>query len=256
MRWRELGTALIVAFSSVMLVLGSLSISLVEFIPQATSTPTFNLPPSPLPVTATITLDASIPTLTFTATNTVLAPITCQPPAGWIPIVLQPSDTLDSLAILYREDRNVLSNANCLVSDSLLSNTLFYVPPQPTSTFAVCVPGGYVGWAKKHVVIKGDTLYSISLNYYTIVDVVKQVNCKFTDQINIGEILWVPDNVSTRTPIPTPLPGVSPTAHPTDPLTQTALPFTATVPPTNTPIPNTPTPIPTLTASPTAFGNP
>ena len=59
-----------------------------------------------------------------------------------------------------------------------------------------------------------------------------------------------------------PLPGVTVTPQPTDPLTETALPFTATVQPSNTPVPNTPTvaptvtAIPTLTVSPTAFPNP
>ncbi|NJN80391.1 MAG: LysM peptidoglycan-binding domain-containing protein [Anaerolineales bacterium] len=266
MRLRELGTALIVAFASIGLIFGALSISLVEFIPEATATATFALPASPVPVTATstlpptATLDPALATATFTATNTVSASSSCQPPVGWIPIVIQLNDTLDTLSTRYRIDKNVLRNANCLVSDNLISGTLFFVPPAPTSTFVACVPGA-VGWVKSYTVVKDDTMYAISGNYYTTVTLLKSVNCKTTDQIKTGEILWVP-NVATRTPYPTLLPGVTASPHPTDPLTQTALPFTVTVIPSNTSIPNTPTivstptAIPTLTASPTAFGNP
>lgn len=252
MRLRELGTALLVAFASVAFVLGSLSISLVEYIPADTPTPTFNFPASPIPVTATSTplpTDPSLPTQPPTVTNTVPAPVICQPPTGWIPIAIQINDSLDSLALRYNVDKNQLRNANCLLSDNLISGTLLYVPPTLTSTFTVCSPGA-VGWVKSYTVKTGDTLYAIATNHYTIVSLLQKVNCKFTDRIVAGEVLWVP-NVSTRTPYPTPLPGDTALPYPTDPLTQTALPFTATVQPTNTSVPNTPTPIPTLTASPT-----
>lgn len=262
MRLRELGAALIVAFVSVGLVLGALSISLVEFIPADTPTPTFVLPASPNPVTATLTslptatLDPILPTQTFTATNTVLAPASCQPPVGWIPISIQLNDTLDSLALRYNSDKNQLRNANCLLSDNLVTGSLLYVPPAPTSTTAACSAGA-VGWVQSYTVKPNDTLYAIATNHYTNVLLLQKVNCKFTDVIKPGEVLWVP-NVATRTPFPTPLPGVSPSPYPTDPLTLTALPFTVTVIPSNTSIPNTattvpsPTAIPTLTASPTA----
>jgi LysM repeat protein len=260
MRLRELGAALIVAFVSVGLVLGALSISLVEFIPAHTPTPTFVLPVSPIPVTATVTnlptatLDPILPTQTFTATNTVLAPVSCQPPTGWIPISIQLSDTLDILATRYNIDKNQLRNANCLLSDTLPAGSLLYVPPAPTSTVAVCSAGA-AGWVKSYTVKAGDTMYTIATNHYTTVSLLQNVNCKFTDLIKSGEVLWVP-NVATRTPYPTPLPGVTASPYPTDPLTQTALPFTATIMPTNTSVPSTATAIPTLTASPTPLGTP
>ncbi|MBX3037999.1 MAG: LysM peptidoglycan-binding domain-containing protein [Anaerolineales bacterium] len=266
MRWRELGTALIVALASIGLMFGALSISLVEFIPEATPSPTFALPASPVPVTATATLpptstqDSNLATVTFTVTNTLPASVSCPQPAGWIAYTIQANDTLDSLAQRYRIDKNILRSSNCLVSDNLIPGTLFFVPPAPTSTAAVCSAGA-VGWVKSYVVIRGDTMYSIATNHYTTVALLRTVNCKNTDFIVAGEVLWVP-NIATRTPYPTPMPGVTASPYPTDPLTQTALPFTSTVQPSNTPIPNTstaistPTAMPTLTASPTPFGTP
>lgn len=260
MRLRELGAAIIVAFVSVGLVLGALSISLVEFIPVDTPTPTFALPASPVPITATatnlptVTFDPVLPTQTFTSTNTVLAPVSCQPPVGWIPISVQLNDTLDSIAIKYNIDKNQLRNANCLLSDNLITGSLLYVPPAPTSTVAVCSAGA-VGWIKSYTVKAGDTMYTIATNHYTTVSLLQKVNCKFTDLIKPGEMLWVP-NVATRTPYPTPLPGVTASPYPTDPLTLTALPFTITVVPSDTPIPSTSTPVPSPTAVPTLTASP
>jgi LysM repeat protein len=257
---REFGNALVVTVLSVGLMLGALSISLVEFAAQGTPTIAPEVFASPLPVTATSTLpptatiDPFLATLTPIPTNTILPPVSCQPPVGWIPLVVQASDTLDVLAGRYRVSKSALMQANCLLSESLIPGTLLYVPPAPTSTVVACSQGA-VGWVKSYVVKPGDTLYSIATNHYTTFQLLKIVNCRYGDQIYPGEILWVP-NVATRTPIPSPLPGNTVTPYPTDPLTQTALPFTATFPPTTQPTSTTAptvTPIPTQTASPTAF---
>lgn len=260
---REFGNALAVAIISIGLMLGALSISLVEFVPEATPPATFVLLPSPLAVTATATSlptstqDPSLGTPTPTASMAFIPPGSCPPPAGWTPILLQAGETLDSLVARYRINKIELRRANCLLSDNLLPGTLFYVPPAPTSTFVACSQGA-VGWVKSYTVKPGDTLYSIATNHYTTVALLRNVNCRTGDRIYTGESLWVP-NVSTRTPIPTPLPGRTVTPHPTDPLTETALPFTVTIAPSITPVPATPTtaptatPVPTHTASPTAF---
>ena len=57
MHLRGLGNALVVALISIGLMIGALSISLVEFVPQATPTATNSmfLSPAPLTVTPTIT---------------------------------------------------------------------------------------------------------------------------------------------------------------------------------------------------------
>ena len=259
---REFGNALVVALFSVGLMLGALSISLVEFVPAATSTVTQAVILSPVPVTATstlpptATLNAIVSTGTFTATNTVLPPTACQPPSGWIPITVQGTDTLDSLAARYRTTRDLLKSGNCLSTDSLLPGTKLYVPASPTSTTAVCVQGAS-GWSKRYVVRPGDTLYSIAANHYTSVSAMRQVNCRSGDVIYVNETLWVP-NVATRTPTFTPLPGITITVtpYPTEPLTETVLPFTGTPSPTETLVPTTTptlTPVPTGTASLTAF---
>lgn len=261
---RDFGNALVVALLSIGLMVGALSISLVEFVPEEAPTATSALLPSPLPLTATETLlptSTFPPTLTFlpgsaTSTSTTIPTNTnvafqsaCPHPAGWGQILVQPNDTLDSLAIRYRVSRDELKRGNCLVGDGLFANTILYVPPVPTSTVAGCLAGAS-GWVKNYVVKAGDTIYAIATNYNTSANLMKIVNCKSSDLIYPGELLWVPDG-PTRTPSPTLLPGKTATPYPTDPLTETALPFTLTAEPSATPIPPTATTAPTFTPMPT-----
>lgn len=262
---RDFGNALIVALLSIGLMIGALSISLVEFLPQAVSTSTDYPLPSPAPLTATSTLpptstalpglNTPTPTVNPTFTNIVM-PSSCQPPSGWGQIFIQAGDTLDIIAARYRISKDQLKSANCLSSDNLVTGAILYVPPAPTSTPVVCIQGA-AGWVKTYVVKPGDTLYAIASNHYTTAGLLRDVNCRRGDLIYSGEMLWVP-NVATRTPYPTPLPGSTVTPYPTDPLTETALPFTATILPSSTPIPATETavptstPVPTLTSSPTS----
>ncbi len=264
---RGFRNALVVALISVSLMIGALSISLVEFVPQAAPTASNILLPSPAPLTATSTFiptltppvgfESPTPSITATFTNTTTPPASCQPPFGWGQIVIQAGETLESIAARYRISKDELSRANCLLSDNLVAGTILYAPPATTSTPVICNQGA-AGWVLSYVVKPGDTFYAIASNHYTTVGLLKSVNCRISDLIHVGETLWVP-NVPTRTPYPTPLPGSTVTPYPTEPLTETALPYTATIMPTNTPVPNTSTPIPTvptLTPSPTAFPTP
>lgn len=277
---RELGNALAVALISIGLMVGALSISLVEFVPQEVTPTAQNLVFSPPPITATNTsiptltptegIESPTPSLTPTSTITLTPPASCPPPSGWSQILIQAGETLDSIAARYRTSKDELHRANCLLTDALVSGTVLYVPPVPTNTVAACSPGA-ANWVKGYTVRPGDTIYSIALNYYTNASLLKSVNCRASDLIYTGEVLWVP-NVATRTPYPTPLPGSTVTPYPTEtdlpytitvlPFTITVLPFTATVEPSRTPIPatptaiSTPTAIPTQTASPTAFPSP
>ena len=262
---RDFGNALVIALISISLMMGALSISLVEFVPEAAPSPTSVVMPSPLPLTATETqvpTSTFLPTATFlpgtetptstlipTNTNVALTS-TCPHPAGWGQISVQPYDTLDSLAIQYRVNRNDIKTANCLVGDNLFVNTILYVPLiAATSTVQGCVIGA-AGWIKNYTVKPGDTIYAIATNYNTTATLLKSVNCHPSDLIYVGELLWVPIG-PTRTPTPTRLPGSTITPHPTDPLTETALPFTVTPQPSNTPVPPTATTAPTSTSIPT-----
>lgn len=207
-----LRNAIIVAAVSVGLIIGALSMSLAEFAPKETPTATTDLFPSPVPQTATstLTITPTIPTIAFeipimtitpTFTITVTPPTSCPPPTGWTnQITVQAGDTLDIIASRYRVSKDALRSANCLLSDTLITGSKLYVPPTPTSTIVACIPGA-AGWVNTYIVQPGDTLYRIGYNHYTTLDMMRKVNCRYSDTIYSGERLWVP-NVATRTPIP------------------------------------------------------
>lgn len=262
---RQFGNALILAVISLGLVLGGLSISLVEFTAQPAPALPSNLLPSPVPLTATAALppplESPTPTQTSTPTETPLPPPSCPVPANWFPVEVQFGDTVDSIAARYRITSDELRSANCLLTDSLIPGSVMYVPLNPTITPVSCVPGA-LGWVKIYRVIPGDTFYHIATNYYTTAATLKHINCRVSDLVYAGELLWIP-NIAPRTPTPTFIPSAS-TPYPTQPLTETPLPFTPTPSPTDTPqpptdTPQTPTPTetpsstpePTFTASPT-----
>jgi len=252
---REFGNALVIALLSIALIVGALSISLVEFSPGAVPPPGSNLPASPEPLTATWTLPPTLaptfplesltPSSTPTSTSTSTPPSNCQIPLGWGQTTVQVGDTLEAIAARYRISSDDLRRANCLFSNSLVPGSKLYIPPVAPNTPAACIPGA-LGWTKNHTVKPGENLYRIAIDHYTTLTLIRKVNCRTGDMIFPGDILWVPNVSATRAQNPSPLPGNTVTSYPTDPLTETALPFTATFIPTSTLAP-------TVTASSTAL---
>jgi LysM repeat protein len=259
---RQFGNALILGLLSVGLVLGGLSLSLVEFSRSAPPPTVESLVSSPIPLTATATLPPPLesPTSTIVAspTATIPPPASCSIPSNWIAIAVQAGDTLESLANKYRISAEDLKKGNCLLVNNLVQGSLIYIPAVPANTAVVCSPGA-MGWVFNYTVQSGETFYRIAINHYTTAALLKQVNCRTSDLLYVGEKLWVP-NVPTRTPTST-LQPFAPTftPYPTEPLTETALPHTLTPVPTNTipaptaTIPPSATTAPTVTPSLTAF---
>ncbi len=235
---RDFTNALVVALISVGLIVGALSISLVEFEAPGLPTATSSLLPSPIPLTGTSTATFALQSVTPSPTLPGIATITplvsgCSIPAGWAQITVLVGDTVESIAARYRIAADDLRRANCLVSSILPTGSKIFVPPSTPNTSVACSPGA-AGWSKSYTVKAGDNLYRIGIDHYTTLDLMRKVNCKTSDTIYPGDLLWVPNVSATRTNAPTSLPGSTVTPQPTDPLTETALPFTATFYPTNT----------------------
>ncbi len=240
---RQLGAGLIYALVSIVLVIGGLSLSLAESftVSQPSSTPT---QPS-LPGTLTPTLPGPTTTITATTlpTQTPLPPTNCPPPAGWIPVIVQPGDTLSSLSSRYRITPVQLIQANCLLSSGLAPGYNVYVPPLPASTAIPCGP--LPGWILGYAVQPGDTLFHIATQYGTTVDNLKFANCRSGNEIFAGDQLWVP-NVATITPGVTIIPTF-PTSMGFPTVTLTPASPTATTQPTFTSVPPSATQAPTST---------
>ena len=261
--WQQLGSSFLLGILFVGLVLGAFALAMAEggLIPPLMTRPS----PTPLPQSAYPTLellpplDASSPTQDFpetptaTPTSTLPPPPTaCLPPRNWVAIIVQPFDSLASLARIYGVTEKQLMDANCLLSTELSSGSILYVPRWTNITQIVCNPR--TDWAI-YIVRPGDTLYRLSLLYRVSVSQLQQANCLGTSSaIYSGQRLRVP-NVATSTATFTPI--YTETATATVTLTST-IDLTAETPsPTaETSTPTATTPTSTEPAGPTPVDTP
>ena len=240
---------------SVAILFGSLMMTFVEGgariapPPSETSLPPSPIAPSQTPMPGTPTAipltDTPLPSETPTVTSTSY----CTPPTGWSTIVVQPGDTLESLAQTYNTTVKKLKLANCLLTNDLIPGTLFYVPGMvPTETEYYCGPPS--GWVF-YTVRSGDTLYSIAQAFGTTVAALQKANCMGSSTaIRTGQQIYVPYH-ATATPGVSPTPMPTQTGTPEYPSTPTPVPTpTYTLPNTPPPGPSTPTLFPTLPGTP------
>lgn len=259
---------ILAAILSIAIILGSFNLAFAEGgllvgmvkLPHPTMTlppiqiPEIQLPPlTSTPDLQSHSLESNIPE------NLPSPPSACPPPPGWIPITIQPGDTLDSLSLTYNTTASELALANCLNSPRIFPGAYLYIPSPPpsetqmaTSFPETCTPPE--GWVTYRV-RSGDTLFGLSLAFGVPVSNLQSANCMgSTTRLFTGQQLYVP-NVPTRTPLPTQV--LSPTQPSTSTLTATPpppapQPPATQAPDTATPIPsNTPTPLPTTTITPT-----
>jgi LysM repeat protein len=253
---RQVAGSLLIALISLAVVIGGVSLSIAEGgieIRKATDTSTVTIIPT---ITLTLPPGQTVTPVTSTFTPTVGLPTsTCLPPQGWIPITIEPGQTLEALALTYNTSVETLMQANCLVSPDVPVGSTIYVPAQatrPVTPIPTRKCGPPPGWIFYYIQ-SGDTLYSIATRYNTTVPQLMVANCLTSVTIVPGQPLYVP-NVATITPPPT-LEGMpSPTQTitievPSTPTNTVEPTFTDTPQPTNTEPPPTLQPTETPTPS-------
>lgn len=246
---KQLGGGLLLGFISLAIVIGGMLLALAEgYVPQpalflASETPGDTPFPTSDIATSFDFLLTPFPSDTPTPSFTPIPPVNCPPPLGWMPIAVGGGDTIESIAAQYHTTADVLVQANCLISASLLPGYTLYVPQPPTNTILAC--GSHSGWIQ-YTVQAGDTLFKISQLYRTTVSQLQQANCLGSSStIFVGQKLWVP-NVSTSTPAVTATiitlefstSTLEPSATPQP--TNTIEPSVTPIPPTATPPPSSP----------------
>ena len=261
---RELIAGLLTAFFSTFILGGSLILSISEgdvaTALNNTSTPTATATPLPTTLPGEPTYTPSVTPLP-TNTPTIIPPTTCPAPNGWNQITIGAGETLESLAETYHTSTQELSEANCLLGESLPGGAKLYVPPIPATKTPtkivtpiiplVCTPR--YGWVS-YLVKSGDTLFKIASAHGITVAQLQQANCLNTSTIYAGQQLLVPYAIATLTNTATPTPTATaapPTATKISTATATTVPPTAT----NTTAPPSPTasasPLPTASPTPT-----
>ncbi len=239
---RELGSGLFFATLLALVVLGALTLSLVE----GMSGPTVPTSPSETPFLLPTNPPARTGSVPATGTPSATATTACPRPAGWVDHVVQVSDSLDDLAHASAITTAELRDANCLLSVDLVAGTILFLPQNrqtPTVTPSLfptslkCGPPA--GWIQYRIRSQ-DTLFRLSLNYGVSVPELQFANCMGGSTfLRVGDLIYVP-NVATRTPESTTAPTGTKAPTQTS-ITETT---TATMTPTETPTPDSTTSTP------------
>jgi len=202
-------TGLSTAVITTLIVIGGVSLALAEGI-VPTLAPTQSVPEQMMPTFAILSTQVdnqilpiftSAPTATVTAT--IVKPTTCPPPKGWQAYTIQIGDTLETIANRTGVSQNRLSQANCLFINTLLPNTILYVPaptatPTITQTHAplpsyTSIPCGPPAEWVRYSVKPNDTLYKLSMELGVSIFQLQIANCFGNSQFIVpGETLFVP----------------------------------------------------------------
>ncbi|MEX1071202.1 MAG: LysM peptidoglycan-binding domain-containing protein [Anaerolineales bacterium] len=167
-----------------------------------------NLFPSDTPTpTATFT-PSTTPTITSTPTVTPI-PNTATASAPF-PYTVELGDTISSIADKFGVDFIIIMVLNGLNNDSVLFVGQQLVIPDPNMQLPTptALPTGLRrGDEIGYLVLAGDTLDTIAIEFFSTVDAIMEAN-ELTDpnQIFIGQLLIVPVNLVTATPGPSPTP--------------------------------------------------
>jgi LysM repeat protein len=165
--------------------------------------PAFLATDTPLP---TDTLTPPPPTPTPTITETPL-PSDTPTPEGPLTYIVEPGDTLSSIADQFGVDILLLISVNNITDPSAINAGEELIIPQegavlPTATALpeTLVPGSRI----EYFVQPGDSLESIAAEYNSTAERIAELNnMKVTDVLFVGRVLIVPVNIVTRTPTST-----------------------------------------------------
>lgn len=260
---RQLGVSIAMALLLGALVLGSLSLSLLEGgyalaeAPTAVYTIAFSGQQVINLVGQTVTPAGGLVLYTPTA-------LACSYPAGWVEVAVLPDQTLNALAQAYGITVEALQRSNCMThSTSLIPGSFLRVPPAPTqaptqtiqATPTVCRPP--YGWVT-YFVRPGDTLARLAAAVQMPPGSLLAANCLSSSYLYPGQTLALPyypavyyPTATYRPPTYWPTPWTSPWVTPWATSTDGPSPTFPWLPST-TPTP-LPPPLTTWTTQPTAW---
>lgn len=194
--------AILIALASLATVIGIISLAMVQggksFLPgsAATKTPTI-ITTEPGLSAITPSPDQNQSSSETQSATLALSQVTCASPQGWMPIIVMPGQTLEKIAALYNISSESLKKGNCLKNDSIQAGVIIFIPASPvqnTQTSPQSSPqcGSPAGWVI-YTVQPGDTLYGIATAYGITVNQLKYANCLISNNIYVGQRLYVPN---------------------------------------------------------------
>jgi len=131
------------------------------------------------------------------AGQTIWIPVSGEPPAGPIVHIVQPGETLFSIARKYNTTVWAIMATNGLTSTTIMAYRALFIP-------SVMQPGPII-----HIVMPGETLYTIAQRYNTTVSLIMLANRMTTYSLYVYQQLIIPPEGWTGWPIG--WPGSGPT---------------------------------------------
>jgi LysM repeat protein len=200
-------SAILIALASLVIVIGIASLALVQggkrLLPGNSDTTVPTLGPTELAAsTESAAGGASTPFSGITATpaesagSATSSPLGRSAPKDWVPIVVQPNQTLEDIASQFNTTSDALQQGNSLKDKTIQAGMILYVPltasTTPTSQGTTTQCGVPAGWVYYYVQ-PGDTLYGIATAFGISVNQLMYANCLSTTTIYIGQALYVPN---------------------------------------------------------------
>lgn len=186
-----------------------------------------------------------LPPLAF-ATPTAVPP-RCGPPSWWKLVVVQPGDTLYSLARRYGTTVEDIRWANCLVGDKIVAGQRIFLPPTmvipPTSTYTPSPTFTPTGTATPTPTLTPTPTVTGTPTATPTPTVTETPTATVTPTLTVTPTVTASPTVTpteetiTPTPTPTLTPTVSETPSPTPTETPTATPIPTLPIPSETPTP-------------------
>ncbi|MEA1977285.1 MAG: LysM domain-containing protein, partial [Chloroflexota bacterium] len=165
------------------------------FLASKTPTPTVTHTPRPPTATPTVTL-TSAPTLTPT-------------PSGPIVYIVEPGDTLSSIAEKFGVEIVLLMALNDITDPNQLFVNIKITIPESGSLLPTKTPlpeNLYAGQQIEYQIQPGDTLETIAAEFNSTAEAIAELNeIDDPNSIGVGQIILVPVNIATPTPTFTPV---------------------------------------------------
>jgi len=165
------------------------------FLASKTPTPTETHTPRPPTATPTVTL-TSAPTLTPT-------------PSGPIVYIVEPGDTLSSIAEKFGVEIVLLMALNDITDPNQLFVNIKITIPESGSLLPTKTPlpeNLFPGQNIEYQIQPGDTLETIAAEFNSTAEAIAELNgIEDPNSIGVGQIILVPVNIATPTPTFTPV---------------------------------------------------
>jgi LysM repeat protein len=144
------------------------------------------------------TLDQTAPEITPTQESVpvtteadFLVPTCKSIPDDWSEYIVQPGDSLSTLAVQFGVSKKTIAQANCLAFDQIIQGQVIYLPLDLFEKYDGVNCGAPNGWIQ-HVIHPHDNLLKLAKEYNISIFEIMKANCLESTNLAPGRKLFLP----------------------------------------------------------------